>query len=62
MSRDKPSYWTWVGDDRDGYVQTYERRMPHGTLVLTLVFRSADGVSTSMVFVPAAPHPGQERP
>lgn len=50
--------------DRGLYISTFERRLPHGTLVMTLTESGndiGDPVATSMVFVPAAPHPGQER-
>lgn len=61
MTKTLNSFWTLVGSDRNGSLYTYEHRMPHGTLVLT-VSTIGDGSSMSMAFVPAAPHPGQERP
>lgn len=62
MQRPGPDkhYWTMVSTDCGGYVETYERALPHGMLVLT-VMKYSNAPACSMVFVPAAPHPGQER-
>lgn len=59
MSEDP--YWTVVEQDHDDHlVKTYEHRMPHGTLILVETHWNSC-LATSMVFVPAAPHPGHGR-
>lgn len=65
---DLSDYWKLVArlDDHDQVlcISTYERSLPHGVLVLTITEsgNSVGGpVTSSLVFVPAAPHPGQGR-
>ncbi len=58
--------WTRVAIDRyeDVTISTYERQFPHGSLVLVVTECGGSveaPMGTSLVFVPAAPHPGQER-
>lgn len=59
MSKDP--YWTCIDANNNNHNQTtHEHRMPHGTLVLVETHWNSC-LATSIVFIPAAPHPGQER-